>query len=102
MNKMYKIKVTYLEGNSEGRSFLLGRGGHVFDEDECHWSEDCYLTRAAAASVCKRYAKENKRCRDFERNDEKYLIAKGHSPKSFYIYHYQKFEPYEVEAFEID
>ena len=96
--KRYLIKVTYLEGDHKGESYLIKKGGYYTDESHIQWDETTYKTEGICKRVCKHLYEENEINKRWERNDEKIGIKKGRPPKKRYIYESQSYEPYEVEA----
>ena len=98
--KRYLIKVTYLEGQHKGESYLLRKGGYVTEEHDYQWDDTTYATKGIAQRVCNQKAKENKFDRDFEREQERIAILRGRrkEPKAWYIHELESYEPYETEV----
>ena len=92
----YLIKVTYLEGEHEGKTYLLRKGGYVTDENNLEWEDTTYARKKFAQKWCKELEYRNRLDRDIERRDEQERIRRGGKPNSFYIYHYERYEPVAV------
>lgn len=96
--KRYLIKVTHTEGIHTGKSYLLQKGGHATDEQSIQFIDTTYKTLAIAKRVCKRLYEENERKKRIEIQNEAIRIKRGFSPKSFFIYESNTYEPFEVEV----
>lgn len=93
----YLIKVTILTGRHKGHSYLLRKGGYVTDEGDSQFEEDTYKTLGTALRVCKQMESRNELNYNVERADNEYRIKQGKSPKEFFIYEKESYEPYLVE-----
>lgn len=96
--KGYLIKVTYLEGEHKGRSYLLEKGGYVASDSALYLAYTAYKTLRAAKGVCTRLYKDNEAYKKLERATDTWNIKHGKRPKDFYIYKSCSYEPFEVEV----
>ena len=96
--KRYLIKVTYLDGEHAGTSYLLRKGGYVTDERNIEWKSTTYASYNIALRQCKRLFDENELNIQIERRDREYAKKRGRYFRDWNIYNKESYEPYEVEA----
>ena len=95
--KAYVVKVTYLEGIHEGKTYYLDRRGYVRENLVGIWKEDTYTLRGCKIA-CTRKTKENDFEVNFEMRDRSQKLAAGKNVSKYPIYILSKYEPFEVET----
>lgn len=96
--KRYLIKVTYLDGDHKGESYLLRKGGYVTEEKDYQWDDTTYSTYNMALRQCKKLKTENNINIEIERREREWAKAKGSDSRKWNIYTLESYEPYEVEV----
>jgi hypothetical protein len=95
--KKYIIKVTYLEGAHEGKSYFLNKDGYVVDNLDYVW-QDCSYTLSACKAVCTRKEKTNTAEAIFEKRERERRISEGKTVSKYPLYTMCSYEPYEIET----
>lgn len=96
--KRYLIKVTYLEGEHKGKSYLLRKGGYVTEKGNVEWEDTTYSSYKRALWQCNRLEQQNELNIRIERRDRQYAIQMGRKFRDYNIYELESYEPYEVEV----
>jgi hypothetical protein len=92
----YVIKVTYLEGIHEGRSYLLDKDGYVRNQDNCYWEDETYTLRGCKIA-CSRKELINNNEALYEAEQRRKAIEQGKKVSKYPLYTICKFEPFAVE-----
>lgn len=95
--KGYIIKVTYLTGPHEGKSYFLQKGGFVTSDPDNQWSHNCYKTENICKSVCRQLGCNNKIDHMVEEKTREFQIQHGRDVSDSMIYELEYYEPYFVK-----
>ena len=93
----YIIRVTYTDGDHEGKEYYLNKGGYVIDRLSSVWKEDSY-TLSGCRRVCKKKEEQNTAEVIFERRERERRIKDGKTVSKYPIYHMQHYEPFAIET----
>lgn len=95
--KGYIIKVTYLTGPHEGKSYFLQKGGFVTSDPDNQWSHNCYKTENICKSVCRQLGCNNMIDHMVEEKTREFQIQHGRDVSDSMIYELEYYEPYFVK-----
>ena len=95
--KGYIIKVTYLTGPQEGKSYFLQKGGFVTYDPDNQWSHNCYKTENICKSICRQLGSNNIINHTVEEKTRELQIQNGRNVSDSMIYELEYYEPYFVK-----